>query len=290
MPRVLTTTQSEDATLSTTDGNPYPVQPVGAPGAAVVIPPLYSVVFRPGDTSGADNVFQTFAALYAACVNIQGPVRVLVDDSLGPTHMTAGAYVLDNWQFYGQASFADSLGFAILTIDAGVTWDGSASRTLDFTSLDIRYAGAADVCTVAVGAEFNLNLNYTSLVTPGAGAILNIATSGGGGFAVSDLENFSTIGDGVHAVIKAGVAPGFAALDAITATSVNAACITAGVVSIDSSCSLGIVAAPAYTIVFRDDATFTSYTAANAAKWSGTNPTSVAYALDRIAAMIGPIP
>lgn len=32
------------------------------------------------------------------------------------------------------------------------------------------------------------------------------------------------------------------------------------------------------------------YSAANAAHWSGTPPTTIAEALDRIAAMIGPVP
>lgn len=62
----------------------------------------YSVVLRPGDTSGAPNVFPSWPALYAACSAIQGGVRVLVDDSIvTPVTVPAGTWSVSGWQLVG---------------------------------------------------------------------------------------------------------------------------------------------------------------------------------------------
>jgi hypothetical protein len=88
----------------------------GSGGQALV----YSVVLRPGDPLGDhDNVFTTFTALYAMASTVPGGVRVSVDDSLAPTHITAGVYNLDGWVI------VNGEGEATLLIDDGAsaTWN-----------------------------------------------------------------------------------------------------------------------------------------------------------------------
>lgn len=255
------------------------------------------VLFKPGTTGNGPTVFSTWASLYAACFgSVGGGVRstgvtVIVDDTVAAAHMTAGGpYNLDNWTFTGAASFVNNRATATLIIDDGATMDGSASRTLNLQEIEFLYTSAADFCVVAAGAEFNLNLFGSRIACGGAGAFLEVTTTGGGGFAIAALSNFSELGDGTHAVIDSGAALGFATVDANAGSNVRTGCVTSAIVSFDSSCENGIAAGASYTLIMQDTSSLMSYTPAVLANWSGTAPTSVANALDRIAAKIGPIP
>lgn len=187
--RFLTTTSSQEAILSTVDGNPYPVAPAeGGSGPIPVVPPLYSVVLRPGDTSGADNVFTSWAALYAACSAIKGGVRVSFDDALGAITMPAGAYNIDGWYF------ANGNGQAVLTIANGAS---ASWRNLWVDSLTITYEGTADFFEAA--ADVNLYvLDGAVITTTTTGNFLSAL--GASAFVFVAIYPACDIGDGTHFV------------------------------------------------------------------------------------------
>jgi hypothetical protein len=205
--------------------------------------------------------------------------------------MTAGpTYNFNGWIFQGTASFVDPAGCAALEIDQGVQWDGSENTYLEIRFLDISSSTTLDVCNVAAGVEFNLTLRTTSLAMTGTGALFNVKLTGLGGFAILECEIFSHLGDGAHPIVKAGTSPGFCEVNAVTVSTIEAAAITGGNVAFDASSNCNIPASSAVTLLFEDDSQFVIYSPAVVANWSGTAPASVADALDRIAAKIGPIP
>jgi hypothetical protein len=279
--RVLTTTQSNAATLADTEGQPYPVAPANG-GSNGVLPPLYSVVLRPGDTTGADNVFTTWEALYAACKGIAGGVLVLVDDSLiSPVVIPSGHWTIDEWEFRGVTNPVQE--FATLQLADGALLTCSAL-----------YVRNLEVETIANAPNFT------------AGAILYVeawfstftASAGGPMFAVPSGANLvvqqtgGNMGDGAFPVIT--VANGGALewtgnssdLEPLSVTGPGAA---AGATYFFDASTI-VHATPLGTYQANDDASRMAYEPAVVANWSGVAPTSVANALDRIAAHVGPIP
>jgi len=284
--RILSTVRSDAATLVDTEGNPYPVQPEAGPTPpSGVIPPLYSVVLRPGDTSGADNVFTTWGALYAACAGIAGGVRVTADDTLGAIVIPAGTYSVDGWEFTSQADFANASGGSLVTLSVGVHFTGASLKLTGFVLM----TGALTTPLITANSEYNLVLNeLAQLMSTGAGAVLEV--SGANAFAFVVLDSSAVLGDGTHAAVTCS-AGASAAINVYSGVLAASAVGTAGVTIVfDSSASISASSQFAGTsFVQRSDAGQEAYTPANVSKWNGSAPASVADALDRIAAQFGPI-
>lgn len=189
--RFLTTTESIAATLATTDGNQYPVAPAPGGTGPIVVPPLYSVVLRPGDTSGDDNVFTSWSALYAACSAIDGGVRVAFDDTHGAIHVTAGTWDVDGWVWVNGAPAAT----AIIDVGAHLTY-----RNLFLDAMTITVNATADVYSAPGSAGFvNLYiLDGTILTCTTTGRFLSTADAGGQAFVT--IYPSCGIGDGTNAV------------------------------------------------------------------------------------------
>ncbi len=200
--RVLTTTQTNPTTLVDTEGQPYPVAPEA--GGGTVVPPLYSVVLRPGDTSGADNVFTSWAALYAACNGIPGGVRVVGDDTLGAIHIPAGAYVISNWRFDSEPSFTNANGGAVFIWDDGATIVKDANGNIGFTLGSWTYFESAStttaVLTLATG-EVNVKLEaFSAINSTGAHGFFHVTGLLAAAFLWLHMTNAS-IGDSAHPTI-----------------------------------------------------------------------------------------
>jgi hypothetical protein len=296
--RVLTTTQSNAATLVDTEGQPYPVAPADG-GSNGVLPPLYSVVLRPGDTTGADNVFTSWAALYAACAGIAGGVRVIVENTGGIPHITAGDWAINGWRFDGSAASHALTVFtgSQLVIDDGAHFVGDANGNLqvEFGYSIIVYGNwTSPIITIGTDEQGNVFLRENSqLAAIGASPFMHVTDTGNAYVLVTGI---SVIGDGTHATFTDTAASGANGLEVIaglgSTVNANAVQASAGGVSyleIDSSVNYTGPQTGA-TLVLQSQAAQVAYTPALSANWSGTNPTSVANALDRIAAKIGPIP
>jgi hypothetical protein len=183
-------------------------------GGGVGATPLYSVVLRPGDTSGADNVFTSWPSLYAKCSTIQGGVRVHVDDSFGPTTIPPGAYNIDGWLLVNGA------GAATLTIEDGAhaTW-----ANLWIEGLIVVYQGATPFFNTTGQANLYV-FGGATLQSSGAGPFLEASTAAGFGFVTTTQGG--DIGDGAHvtftstapAALEVFMSGGTLATGAITGT------------------------------------------------------------------------
>jgi hypothetical protein len=131
-----------------------------------------SFVFQPGGVAGP-NVYTTWATLYAAISGVKGLKTVLIDETFGAAHVTAGAYDLSTVCLYGLNLVT------FLIFDIGATISGLYS----VEQLGIASNSTAAVWTIAAGAPASvLNLkNRASIVSNlspffvvPAGATLNI--------------------------------------------------------------------------------------------------------------------
>ncbi len=152
---------------------------------------LYSVVLRPGDTTGAPNVFKSWSALYAATAAIQGGVRVTCDDSLGAIVVPPGNYAIDGWQL------VNGNGFAVVTIADGAhaTW-----RNLWIDGLSVVFNGATDFQSIASGGTNLYMTDGSSLQCTSTGHFLS---STGTAFAFVSSQAACGVGDGTHVVFSA---------------------------------------------------------------------------------------
>lgn len=243
-------------------------------------------VLQPGGTPSS-NVFTDSSSLYAAAKTHSGPVWCLVDDTLAPAHWLAGSYVLDNWTFLGEQS---SPTFT-LHIDSGVTI-ASSSLTIA-NGLLIR--SEATVSPWQPTSFFELLIQPTCQVDSALGkAPFLSVTNAGANQGQIDIMQAGTIGDGTTNVVTVGAGltvfvigqgPGTGGIN-------DHAFGGLGTVQVLRDASFPVSATQdvsTFTVINDSAANATRYTAAIVGNWSGTNPTSVANALDRIAAKIGPI-
>jgi hypothetical protein len=97
-----------------------PVSATQSPAPTIInADPQPTFVLRPGGTAGG-NVYTSWATLYAAASQSPGKVIVLVDNSAGTCHVTAGAYNIDQWEFWAQNTSTSTT--EELIIDAGATF------------------------------------------------------------------------------------------------------------------------------------------------------------------------
>ncbi len=252
-----------------------------------------SVVWRPGGVA-AGNVVTTAAAVQAAIDRVQGAITVYIDTSL------AAANVNVNWNGYGSAQIATTNDSDFFTILDGFTLTNFASMQgltavcqcvttqafafgiyesfllWNFATISLA-AGAlvpAIVAPAGAGVTFAMFSLLGSLDNSNAPTIPVVSTAVGGWttfYPHSSAFNFSFLSTGN----EIGGGPG-------------------SQVSWENDDTVAPLASALFTGTLNQDpssdAGNASYTAANVANWSGTNPTSIANALDRIAAKIGPIP
>jgi hypothetical protein len=255
----------------------------------------YAFVYRPGGVADK-NVYTTWPALYVALSAVQGDKLVQVDDSIvSPAVVPAGTYDLDGVTFDGISSFATDSGGAALTFDSGAVINAG---TLNFTGkLQISYGGATPLITVGAGKQGNYYFHEGCFVAcTGAGAFIE---AGAGAEALVSVNEGGQFGDGTHAVFTSVGASSFCGVGMFDSSTLAA---NATAQSLGGDVAVGYVDAATVTlpqgagvtVTMLSEAENTEYTASVVANWSGTNPTSVANALDRIAAWIaahgGPIP
>ena len=207
----------------------------GSPGTKT---PLYSVVLRPGDTSGAVNVFKTWAALYAACVLIQGGVRVTFDDSLGAIDIPAGTYAIDGWQWVS----GTGSGATVSILDgAHATWGN-----LWIDAVLVNFAGATAFQDTTTAASLYLT-DGASLTCTSTGPFL---TATGAGFAFVTTGSAVSIGDGTHVAISAsagGTLEMFAVEGSLAAAAVSGTGSTRATINFNAGTFLSLSTYPSVT-------------------------------------------
>ena len=191
------------------------------------------VVYRPGGVT-AGNVYQTWAALVAAAVLIQGPKTVFVDVTGAPgdgnAHVPAGAWDLGPWvTFQGDPTVAQST-------TLGLVFDDGASLVkapLAFEDLDIVSNATAPVYSDGAAAAhpcFYVRGNATIHAT--AASFMQV--TGAGSDITVTLEDTATLASFA-----------FAAFDASSQVFVNALDLTSvGQDSLSSGVNCHIILEP----------------------------------------------
>jgi len=280
--RFLTTTESVPVSLVTTEGNAYPVMPsTGGGSPTPPVPPLYSVVFRPGDASGADNVFTSWGALVAATAGIEGGVRVTVDDTLGACNVPAGTYAVDNWILSGVTNPLDSAGFSTLTLADGVHF--TATR-LDVELLTVEGTWTSTVLAVPLLGELWLFLaKGAQILALGASPFVSTPSSG---FTDVFLDQAASLGDGTHFVVTTGVGSAnncFVILNNGSTLTQDSVSGTGVIVEYDSTCSVNNTQGAGVGFTQSSVASFTEFAPSVAGNWNPV-PNNVASALNLLAA------
>lgn len=242
-------------------------------------PKPLDVVYSPGNPTPGPNEYVTWAAAYAAA---SVPRTIIVDDTfLSPAPIPAGAW--DVSAFVGRGPvFASTLDAAPGCVINGLT----LLDHVNFTG-----SSAAPVIPLVLGQ--GLTLRWAVLVRQTTGAPM-VATSPVASYLV--LEDGSSLGDTVApAVDVLGTCILFAGNGTFVQTlalgSSNALGFLAFQVLSPSAISVMPQGAGLFFVALLvGEAVNVAYTAATIADWNGTNPSSIADALDRIATMIGPIP
>lgn len=242
-------------------------------------------VFRPGGVQSA-NVFTSWATLMAAVSAVQGPTTVQIDDSIvSPAVVPAGTWNLSNVTLVGVENNTNEFATLNFAQNAKITFSFLAMNFLEVQSV-----GTAVVATIAAGVSvlictqtsINIVSNTQAFFEVQNGAVLTVTQQGG------------NLGDNVHNLFKIDAGGtftyfGFGAAD-LEGSAVGGAGAAAGASGqFTSDCQVH-QASQGGTWSFVSNAINEGYSATVVANWSGTQPTSVANALDRIAAKITPIP
>jgi hypothetical protein len=266
---------------------PSPTLPVGAFGY---------VIYRPGGVASS-TVATTFAQLQTAVT--AGATIIYVDSSLETTTIPAGETLtpatggtirLFAWNgiIPGGAgsdalTIADTGKIASLFLIDEVTVtatcltepaltypNGTSALLIVDNGATFQLAAGATVpaFTVPNGFELQVDMRSNGFITGVTGVPCFEAASGGELFAIAVVGSFVT------ATSFGGAVGGIFVFR-------NDASVTPAAWSINAG---------TYLPLPYDNSVNMSYVAATVANWSGTNPTSVANALDRIAAKIEPIP
>jgi len=247
-------------------------------------------VFDPNRSSNDGNQYNNWPDLYAALsTHIPPGVRKVVQfakKNSGTTTIPAGSYDLSGVEFEGQPQN----GFTPIAIADGATiaggalapwrWSGglvvdfqghtpfwSSSTKFQWLFLDQQTtfgsSGTAAPFSCSGSAEIHSVLNDGSVFQTPTGGADAITEATGTGTIITDIGTFST----VQTHTLNGAVGTFTSENIQTATSVYS---------------------PTQTLSGTNTVT-PNYVAASAPNWSGTAPSSIANALDRIAAKIGPI-
>jgi len=260
-----------------------PFYPPGAGGGTPGAVSSQSLVYRKGAASGG-NVFGDWPSLYAVASAMPGVKNVVIDGSIAPCDVPAGAYSLDGFCFTSIQTNGSPA--SVLTFANGATATINESMVVGYgVTLAAAAAGAGAHITIGTGAAIQLFGGATLL----GSAARPLASIGAGAYAIVLCNGSAGIGDTAHAAFTIAGACYFVLLANST---LNAnACTGAGssnALADSSSVANSIIGGG--TVTKLDDAARMNYTPTTVANWSGVAPTSVANALDRIAAKITPIP
>jgi hypothetical protein len=241
----------------------------------------YAFVFRPGGVAGG-TVYTTEASVKAAMALVAGPKLLQVDSSLAPA-----IFALPAWA---------ATGVTVMGTDFNTTlqFQGPASIDADdltLQSITVEAHGPAPVWIPPSGAAI-LKLDDSFLQSV-AGAAPFLRQTAAGGTAQIIFDNLSQLGDGVHAAVTVDLGATISFTLANSSTTVANALTGAGtaIVGLNSDSTIQLPqGVGTLTIIQNSIAANVAYAPAVLANWSGVAPTSVANALDRIAAKITPIP
>lgn len=247
--------------------------------------PGATFVFRPGGTAGA-NVYTTWSTVMAARAQVQGLAWILVDDSIvSPAPITAGTWNLDNTILQGIGG--EPTEFAQLELEQGAHW---TFGFLQVQYLEIQSVSTLPVTTIAAGVVLFFSNQVSMNLSPNVVPFFDVAN--GAVFAVNQLGG--NFGDNTNALIEVEAGGTLVWTGALGADLENHAVGGAGAAGgatyfFTSDCIVHTSTTPG-TFTQSSQASAEGYTATTVANWSGTNPTSVANALDRLAAHVGPVP
>jgi len=247
----------------------------------------YVFGYTPGITNPGPGIYTTWPACYAAMQIVGGLPKLLQVDGHAVAgsrvHMTAGTYNLDNLEIVS----ADASGQDVFVIDDGVTIVARTLTLNDFLTVECDALispwtmDSDDIVSLYAGSTILSAVGKAPLIAVSPGATPGIfaafqATIGGNATPVA------TVGVGANLEIAIGNGSG------VTAHALAGLGQATVVFSSDSNVLLP-QAVTTLTLVQLSSTTNESYVPAVVANWSGTAPSSVANALDRIAAKIGPI-
>ena len=258
-------------------------------------------LFRPGAVGPLPSgIYSDWATLYADAVLAPGPITILIDDSIiSPAVIPAG-----NWNFPRRdvtlASFIYKL-WTFVSLADGVTLNnvGAFSGFLDITANNTGFP----VITLPFGSfpgpfpgtklELGTNLHNT-----GTEPFFEIPPDSLAAFGLLDGSQIDTniinLQDGILGqtfALIACFANSTVLADTVRSDGVNTLAVFNFAAA---SRDVDIANQPNFLgTIFSDfltTAEFMRYVAASAADWSGSPPATIAEALDRIAAVLSPIP
>lgn len=158
-----------------------------------------SYLFAPG-SSGGNNVYATWAGLYAALSSVNGPRFVVVDSSGGAATVPSGSYALDQVTFSGKSGTS-----SVLTFASGATM--TAQQWYITGGLQLQNAGAV-VWTPATDAA--VDISYGAGLIGVTSPFVSLTGTVNVGFrllAGAGLQNVSspvvTVAVGASAVVNA---------------------------------------------------------------------------------------
>lgn len=235
------------------------------------VPP--TVILQPGGTAGG-STYTTWASLYAAVHATGVPARVVVDDSLGAAHVTAGAYNLDGWVIVNGAASAN------LIIDAGAT---AAWRNLWITGLTITGNNTAPFNDVSVQSNTYVD-GGADIESTTTGPFVQVET---GAFAYVASTTSVNFGDGTNVVFNVAAGTGqfelFMQGGAVAANACSNSGSSTFTLDYDSAVFLPGTPLTGVTLFAESQAAGVGYSPATPGNWSPT-PSIVSSALDQLAA------
>jgi hypothetical protein len=250
----------------------------------------YTYVLMPGAPQ-AGNVYPDSNSLFAAVLAqraITGDasnILIEVNGSLAPaTWLANGSQDMSGVTLFSSQQTVQ--GFT-LTLADNVIW---TFDTLLVDGLSLLSQGGTSPVTQATTATLVLD-NFSQVASKGVASFFVLS-----GVLEGLFKGNSTLGDFVHHAVKVTGAGGnftgyFYQNSAIGSHAFDPTGTSNIAFNIDASVFAATQDAPLTpSINFLDASGQMSYTATNVADWSGTNPSSIQNALDRIAAKITPIP
>jgi hypothetical protein len=241
-------------------------------------------VFRPGGVQSS-NVFTSWATMMAGVNATQGPTTIFIDDSIvSPAVVPAGTWNMSNVTVVGAENNANEFATLNFAQNAKITFSFLALNFLEIQSVGSAVVSTISSVSVLVATQTSINIssNTQAFFEVLNGGLLSVTQMGG---------NF---GDNVHNLFKIDAGGVFVYSGSLGAdlegTAVGGAGAAAGAAGTFTSDCIAHAASQGGTWTQASSASNEGYAATTVANWSGTNPSSVANALDRIAAKITPIP
>jgi hypothetical protein len=252
------------------------------------------IIFRPGTPSSTGNIVATWAEVQAAIAATNGALNVFVDSSIAPAVVDVGVTDFQGRVFLRAASTVltpapmqlDVPDGAVLQDLAGILFSllvvlhGTTGPTLKFTK--------AVSFGVFGGAVLDNQGTVPAIEVDPTLPILVLSAIVGGRMSATGAPIVNVPNPGQQLILTEFTAA------AMTGASFATGPVGAGLQIIFDASIQSLPSTPGWLggigLSPLDQAVHMQYQPAILANWSGVQPTSVADALDRIAAKIGPIP